>query len=372
MPKDEKDEYQLEGEERVDALERLAERLGVEDLPDVVTDNLEPHHLWTAYRLNEEEYWGDVEKEARKLLDVYYDPSGRSRPPGRGKDRGAPDEVAVKPSENVTKRAEALAEVAATLCDNHPEVQRFRRMYLPGRLLTDEEARSFLNERGGPQGTDKAVRRTAPNPKWSLHPYAKRYAAPFNMRELLGLSDKLSKAYGWSEGDALWFVLTGYIPPIRPLTVELYINTSTTWPSRAYEPFIPRITVTAHAWVQAQEVEQVFRDAQRQLFRGDVPPQKNERRLEVVKFVARRMRERDGETWEERWKAWKRTCPKGWGYSSYNAFRQVYERFKEQYMYRRYNHPNYKKCERTPYEAYRDDWNDRLTRAVFEENGPTG
>jgi hypothetical protein len=143
MPKDEKDEYQLEGEERVDALERLAERLGVEDLPDVVTDNLEPHHLWTAYRLNEEEYWGDVEKEARKLLDVYYDPSGRSRPPGRGKDRGAPDEVAVKPSENVTKRAEALAEVAATLCDNHPEVQRSGGCICPvACLLTRRLARS--------------------------------------------------------------------------------------------------------------------------------------------------------------------------------------------------------------------------------------
>jgi len=171
----------------------------------------------------------------------------------------------VKPSENVTKRAEVLAEVAATLCDNHLEVQRFRRKYLPGRLLTDEEASSFLNERGGPQGTNKAVRRTARNPKWTLRLDAKRYATPSDMRGLLGLSNKLSKAYGWSEGDALWFVLTGYIPPIRPLTVELYINTSN-WPSGDYEPFIPRITVTAHAWVQANEVEKAFRDAQRQLF----------------------------------------------------------------------------------------------------------
>jgi len=266
----------------------------------------------------------------------------------------------VKPSENVTKRAEVLAEVAATLCDNHLEVQRFRRKYLPGRLLTDEEASSFLNERGGPQGTNKAVRRTARNPKWTLRLDAKRYATPSDMRGLLGLSNKLSKAYGWSEGDALWFVLTGYIPPIRPLTVELYINTSN-WPSGDYEPFIPRITVTAHAWVQANEVEKAFRDAQRQLFGGDAPPQKNERRLEVVKFVVRRMRERPRESWEERRKAWNRRSPKGWRYSTYNAFRQVYERFKEQYLYRRYNHPTYKKRESTPYEAYRDDWNDRIT-----------
>jgi hypothetical protein len=157
-------------------------------------------------------------KKSREQMETY------SVPPGRGEDRGAPDEIAVKPSEDVTKRAEALAEVAATVCNDHPEVQGFRRNHLPGRLLTDGEARSFLDARGGPQGTDKAVRRTAPNPKWTLHPGVKRYPTPIDMRELLRIADKLSKAYGWREGDAVWFVLTGYILPIRPLEVEMLIN----------------------------------------------------------------------------------------------------------------------------------------------------
>jgi len=75
------DQYRLEDEDRMEVLERLAERLGVEALPDVVTDNLDTQYLWTAYHMDEDEHWGEVEKEARKLLNVYYDSSGISRPP---------------------------------------------------------------------------------------------------------------------------------------------------------------------------------------------------------------------------------------------------------------------------------------------------
>jgi hypothetical protein len=36
-------------------------------------------------------------------------------------------------------------------------------------------------------------------------------------------------------------------------------------------------------------------------------------------------------------------------------------RFVEKYAYQVYNEPNYELRERTPYEEYRDDWNDRIT-----------
>jgi hypothetical protein len=217
--------------------------------------------------------------------------------------RGGCFQREVEPSENVMKWAEALAEVLATMGDNHPGVLRFRQKHLHGRLLADEEARSFLDERGGPQGTGKAVRKTAPNPKWSLHPHAQRYSTPIEMRELLGLADKLSKTYGWREGDALWFVLTGYVPPVRPLEVEMFVHTST-GPYRSYNPIMARITVTVPAWVNPEDVEGAFGDAQRQMLSGDPPPPtRGEGTLEVVKFVARRMRERGAETWEDRWEA---------------------------------------------------------------------
>src|SRR5215216_4532434 len=293
---------------------RLAHELDDEDVPDDIWGYVMKLGLpYEAITGGGDESWQALVGEARAYWKKSRGQVATSfLPPGRGKERGAPDEVAVHPSENVTKRAEALAEVAATMCDNHPEVQRFRRKYLPGRLLTDEEARSFLDARGGPQGTGRAVRWTVPNRKWLLHPQSGgRYRAPIEMRELLGLADQLSKAYGWREGDALWFVLTGYIPPLRPLEVEMYIPTFT-GTSRYYDPIMARITVTAHVWVQAGEVGDAFRDAQRQLLRADAPPPAKERTLEVVKFVARRMRERKGETWEDRWKAWNRTCPECW------------------------------------------------------------
>jgi hypothetical protein len=354
----------LEYEQELDRYtDRLADELDVDEVPNNVLGHLIKLGLfYNAITGGDDESWQELVakakacmKESREQSEIYV------RPPGRGEDRGAPDEVAVEPAENVMKRAEALAEVLATMCADHPKVQRFRRKYLHGRLLTDEEARSFLDKRGGPQGTDKAVRKTAPIQKWSLHTQAKRYSTPIEMRELLRLADKLSKTYGWREGDALWFVVTGCVPPVRPLEVEMFVHTST-GPYRYYNPITARITVTALAWVNPEEVGGAFGDAQRQLLRGDPPPPtRDEGTLEVVKFVARRMRERPAETWEDRWKAWKRTnpsCP----YNSYSAFRQVYDRFRRRYVYRRYEPPNYIQRERTPYELYRDDWNERFTR----------
>jgi hypothetical protein len=130
-----------------------------------------------------------------------------------------------------------------------------------------------------------------------------------------------------------------------------------------------RITISAYAWVQADEPKRAFSDAQRQLLRGDAPQPRREQTLEVVKFVARRIRENPGETWEDRWKAWNRTCREDWTYQSYNGFAQVYRRFVSDYVYRKYEHPNDKKRARTPYEAYREDWNDRFTGRKDRDTG---
>jgi hypothetical protein len=351
--------------------ETLAAELDVEDVPDdvwgYVMKLLLPYEAITG---SDAESWQVLVDKARDYMQDSQERIETYIPSvGRGADRETPDQVALHPSEDATKKAEALTEVFATLAENHPEVDRFRRSYLPGWPLTDEQAREFLSVRGGPKGTDKAVLRSAPNPKWALHPAAKRYSTPTDMRELLGLASKLSNAYGWQEGDALWFVLTGYIPPLRPLEVEMLIHMST-GPSRYYSPITARITVTAQAWVQADEVASAFRDAQRQLLRSDAPPTaRDERTLEVVKFVARRMRKYEGETWSKRWKAWNRTCSKRWRYSDYRGFQQVYERFKKRYVYRKYEPPNYVKRERTPFEAYRDQWNERFTRRKGKHAG---
>ena len=126
-----------------------------------------------------------------------------------------------------------------------------------------------------------------------------------------------------------------------------------------YHPSTARITVTADVWVDAKDVERVFRETQRQILGGDAQPVE-ERTMEVVKFVARRMSECKGETWEKRWKAWNRTCPKDWRYKDYRGFRQTFKRFANR-LHKPYNLPNFPLPEPTPYQAYRDDLIDGRT-----------
>jgi hypothetical protein len=352
-----KQEYSLSEEDRTAALAILSDRLA-KGIPEAVADNLREDLLYVAYYGDEEVYWRDVEDDALRLLDAYHRAPGSSAPPGREAERGAPEKIAVKPPEHVTKRAEALAEVAATLCTNHPEVRQFRRTYLDDRLLTDEEARTFLDKRGGPYGHNRAARTNNPPRKWSFEEEGP-YQTPIDMKKLLRLAEKLTTYYPWEEGDALWFVLTGYAPPVRPLEVTISAPLFAT--PGSHVPSTARITVTAHAWVGAEQAERAFRDAQRQVLRGDTSSPRDERLLEVVKFVARRIREHGEETWEQRRKAWNETCPESWRYKTYRSFGQVYKRFTERYVYREYNQPNFDLRERTPYETYRDDWNDRIT-----------
>lgn len=341
---------------------RLAKELGVDDVPNTVVGHLfNLGLLYNAITGGDDESWQELVgeakahlKESREQYESYV------QPPGRSDDRGAPDEVALEPPENVTKRAEALREVLATLCtNNYPEVRKFRQEYLGGRLLTDEKARAFLDERGGPHGTNKAARPSVPALERLSDKHRGRYRTPSEMEVLIKLADKLSKIYPWREGDALWFVLTGYPPPIRP--VEVWISIPLFDTPRPYKPNTAKITVTAHAWVGAEVVERAFRGAQRQVLGGDAYARRDERTLEVVRFVARRMREYGKETWEQRRKAWNETYPH-WSYHNFRRFRQVYMRFVEQYVYRTYDDPNYALRERTPYEEYRDGWNDRKTK----------
>jgi len=344
-------------ENRRTALKILADRLD-KDIPEAVADNLRDDALLVAYITGEEEHWRDVEDDALRLLNTYHRAPGTSAPPGREPERGAPEKVAVTLPERVTKRAEALTEVCATLCTDHPEVRQFRLEYLGDRLLSDEEAHAFLDGRGGPYGTDKAARKNTPARKWQFEQRRGPFQTPLDMQLLLRLAEKLSRFYPWEQGDALWFVLTGNAPPVRALDVTITAPLFAT-PS-SYVPSTARIAVTAHAWVGAEQAERAFRDAKRQLLGGDTSSPRDKRTLEVVKFVARRIREHPKETWEQRRKAWNETCREGWRYKSYRSFQQVYKRFTKRYVYREYDRPNFEVRERTPYEAYRTDWNERV------------
>jgi hypothetical protein len=273
----------------------------------------------------------------------------------RGEGRVGLSEIAMKPSRNAARRAEAFAEVAAMLADNHPGVRQFRRDYLRSTLLTYDEARAWLDSQGGPYGTGG------------------------KLKKLLKLADKLSRTYRWREGDGAYFVLTDHVPPVRPLEVSVSIRHAskigarprTLIPGKSppryiaappapadYLPNTARITTTADAWVNAKEVMNAFRDAQRQILDGaDAAGPTPERTLELVRFVARRIREHGEKDRGACWRAWNRKYPE-WSYGSERYFRQTFERFMEGVVYRTYELPNYRLQEKTPFERYRDDWED--------------
>jgi hypothetical protein len=126
-----------------------------------------------------------------------------------------------------------------------------------------------------------------------------------------------------------------------------------------YLPNTARITITADVWVDPEEVERAFKDVQRQIRAGDGPAgQMPERSLEVIRFIARRTRARGMETWEKRRLVWNKSCPKGWRYSTYSGLRRIFTNFVNGYVRRTYELPNYLLREKTPFEEYRDDWED--------------
>ena len=199
------------------------------------------------------------------------------------------------------------------------------------------------------------------------------------LKELLKLAnEKLTKTYRWREGDAVWFVLTGHVPPVRPLEVRASINVAPNRPGKPqtlvrdsspprymapipnpadYHPNTAQIIVTAFAWVNAKEVEQAFRDAQKQLLpESDAAGQMPERTLEVIRSVAHDMKEHSEEDWNARWRAWQRTAPEKWRYQSEVTFKQPFERFIRDYVRRIYELPNYRRPKPTPYQEYRDNW----------------
>ena len=347
-------------QEQDQLMKRLAAELDVKEVPNEVRVHVQGLRLdyfvitENAIGNDENEAWRELKEEAKARLRVSLEAAGVVIPPGRAKGEGsrdAPPEIAVQPSEAALERAEAFREVALTLAGEHPAIQQFQRMHLRGRLLTDEEARTFLERRcDGPLRTTHGTKAVS--------------------RKLWKLAEKLSKTYRWREGDAVWHVLTGYNSPVRPLEVRADIDqamwydgssdhrSDTTWItaersdfSRSYRPSTARITVSADVSADAGEVERAFRDAQRQILGGDARPA-HSKTLAAVNFVARRMRECPAESWGKRLRMWNETCPEEWKYNDFRGLRQAFERF----AYREYNIPNYRRPERTPYQAYRDDW----------------
>lgn len=210
--------------------------------------------------------------------------------------RGVPEEVSIELDDYTQRRAETASAVAAVFADGHPEVREFRRKYLGGEYarLTEEQARQFLDD---------------DQPEHILD-------------EMLSLARKLGWRYRWAYHDTWQFLLTGDAPYVVPLRV--HYNHGHDEP---HYPSMAEITLIVEPWVDAKDVECVYRDVQRQVLGGD-NRKKDERTLAAVRFAARRMREHGSESWAELKRHWNEAQrdPKR-RYKSRGGLHQAFQRF---------------------------------------------
>src|SRR5829696_1944080 len=104
--------HMLSDKDQRECLERLAKRMRIQTIPDVVAGNLPEDSLRFAFATNDEDYWEELERETRRLLTIYHAGSGAPASPPSRDERGVPQEVEVEVSEYGQKRARAFSEVA--------------------------------------------------------------------------------------------------------------------------------------------------------------------------------------------------------------------------------------------------------------------
>ncbi len=263
----------------------------------------------------------DIREDHERIASVTDGIAAQLSPPGR-EGREVREEVSVQLDDYSHKRAQVFSQLAATLADTHPGVREFRGRFLGAEnvRLTQERASQFLYEE------DVSERQK------------------IALDELSRLARRLSGAYRWREDAAKWFVLTGDAPYVQPLSVTVSEHVSI----EDYYPNTARISLTAEAWVDAKDVERVYRDVQRQVLGGDNRKKAN-RTLEAVLFVAQQIKEHGAEAWSKRVERWNEAHP-GRRYKSFRELRQVYERF----LHPTYKAPKYEPYKREPWQVERD------------------
>jgi hypothetical protein len=181
----------------------------------------------------------------------------------------------------VTARARVISEVWAALADERPDVTEFRQEVLNGRLLQPEEARAVVNAPGGVLDELREL-------------------------ELRKLGSILANDYyGWDEGGAILYVLTGEAPRLRPVRMRAHGKR----PVGHYVPLQYDVTLSVLPWVPAKEVTRAYRTAQKQLLE-ETPRESGVRILEVVQFWWEQFRTRGPmPSWRAWFELWNQTYP---------------------------------------------------------------
>jgi hypothetical protein len=308
----------------------LAAQLNREDVPDAVWGHVLklglPYEVITG---GDDRSRRELVDEAKAYLRASHDESpGYGGRLSRGSERGAREEVELGLDAYTLKRGQAFSEVTAALANTRGDVRSFRERYLGGRLLSDEEAATFLEDlEANCRSFDTNARKTRD--------------------ELYKLADLLARAYRWregdGEGDARWFVLTGNVPEVRPVVVAVARH----WSRR--NPNWAQVILTIEPWVDAREVARLYKAVQKQVLGKAENKKTSDHVLDAVRFVAQQIREHGDESWSRRVERWNRAHPEQ-RYKDFRGLRQAFERF----VHPTYHRPKWRSYRPSSYQAWRE------------------
>jgi hypothetical protein len=288
--------------------------------------------------------WRELVEAAREFTREKREEALGTNLPPESRDR-KPGEIAGVRLDGYTRlRAETFSEVAGALANRRAEVRKFRDLYLGGTesRLTDDEAGAWIYGREAPTN------------------------ALEDMREV---SRRLSRAFRWRADDAHWFLLTGYVPFVRPISVRTRQNSFLDVPNylnRDYRLEGPNfmvdtaeIVITAEPWVDAEIVSRAFREVQKQVRGGD-NRKVTAKVLDGVRFVARRLGTGKVE-WPVLRSAWNNAQDDPTRrYRSRDGLYKAVRRF----LQPRYNKPTYPEFEPAPWQVARQAAEARRTSSL--------
>jgi hypothetical protein len=228
-------------------------------------------------------------------------------------------------------------------------VTEFRQEVLNGRLLQPENAKAVVDTVGGVLDELREL-------------------------ELRKLGSILANDYyGWDEEGAIWYVLTGQTPRLRPVRVRA----DGKYPVEHYVPFQYDLTLSVLPWVPAKEVERAYRTAQKQLLE-ETPRETGVRILEVVQFWWEQFRSRGPmPSWSAWFELWNQAHPEK-KFKKWRNFREyVFRGTKEaRPQYKRFPQPGHPAAQEQDMQAAQEyliktvqakrSLTDRYTEVTFE------
>lgn len=317
------------------ALRRKVERILGRSIPE--------GYWWLAEKqgyLADYELTGEIEV----LVDFFRDQmeaEERNRAEPRQK---AEQSRTVPPDERLRYLAKILGIEVARL----PEVIRFRKTYLGGRLLAFDEVEEWIKRTAAADGpgsiwftipvrVDCLVKRDGPFPRVrdlletlaqlpdsELNRFVSgtreslAYVVPTDehtkhipiqhagvLNHLKQLANRLESLYGWSEAHAVVFILTGLTPPIPKARVTTSV--SLVGPHG-------RITLELDPRLSSDEVRDLYARARNEVFKGRDRPM-SKKHLELALFLVKN----PNHTWREMCELWNKEYPE-WAYSVWQNF----------------------------------------------------